>query len=122
MKILVYGTNKFDSYDIFYRGLIVAIQNEHDPSDNRIEVLSAGPHKVNSFTAEFINRTEGFFKQKKIKTRFSRVRYNDMAESLVDLSIDHVISFNSKADPDRYFDSIITKAEENGIKTSYYKY
>jgi hypothetical protein len=122
MKILVYGTTQFDSYDTFLRGLIVAIEENIVSGDNRIEVLTAGPHKINNFTAEFINKTEGYFKQKKIKTKFSRVRYNDMIDKLVDLGINHVISFNSKTDPDRFFDSIISKAEENKIKTSYYKY
>lgn len=122
MKILVYGTQKFDDYPTFMRGLVVAIEENLVLQDNRIEVLTAGPRKINSYTAEFINRSEGYFKQKRIKTKFLRVRYDDVLNNMESYGIDHVVSFNSKGDPDRLFDSILTKAEKLNIPSSYYRY
>ena len=120
MRILVYGSDMFDDYPTFMRGLVVAIDNHQDPSDTRIEVYTAGPHKVNNFTAEFINKTEGYFKQKKIKTRFTRVRKNDVLDAFDDYKFDHVVSFNKK-DDNRFFDVILDKAEKSGVQTSLYK-
>ena len=121
MKILVYGTETFTDYSTFMRGLIVAIEDSLYANDSKIEVYTAGPHKVNDFTAEFINRTEGFFKQKKIKTKFSRIRKSDVIENFDSYSFDHVLSFNSKSDQ-KLFDVIIDKAETNKVPSSYYKY
>lgn len=121
MKILVYGTESFDDYNTFIRGLVVAIDEHADPNDKKIEVFTAGPHKINNFTAEFINKTEGYFKQQGIKARFSRVRKSDILSSFDSLGINHVVSFNSKSD-NKLFDVLLDKAEKNNIKSSYYKY
>jgi len=121
MKILVYGTDKFQDYATFMRGLVVAIEDNITPADPRIEVYTAGPHKINNFTAEFVNRTEGFFKQKKIKTRFYTIKRSDALEKFLEYDFDHVISFNSK-DDGRFFDTLMDKAENNKVRSSYYKY
>jgi hypothetical protein len=120
MRILVYGTEKFDDYSTFMRGLVVAIDDHTNPSDTKIEVFTAGPHKLNNFTAEFINKTEGFFKQKNIKTRFTRVKKSDIIDKFEDYDFDHIVSFGSKSDQ-RFFDTILDKAETNNISASYYK-
>ena len=121
MKILVYGTDTFNDYSTFMRGLVVAIEDSMYSNDSKIEVYTAGPHKVNDFTAEFINRTEDFFKQKKIKTKFSRVRKSDVLSSFESYGFDHVLSFNSKSDP-KIFDVMLDKAESSKVASSYYKY
>lgn len=121
MKILVYGSDKFSDYSTFMRGLIVAIEDSLYSNDNKIEVYTAGPHKINDFTAEFINKTENYFKQKKIKTRFSRIRKSDVLDSFEAYGFDHVLSFNSKNDS-RFFDVILDKAENNKVPASLYKY
>ena len=121
MKILVYGSDKFADYATFMRGLVVAIEDTQVSNDNKIEVYTAGPHKINDFTAEFINRTEGFFKQKGIKTKFSRVKKSEVVEHFETYGFDHVLSFNSKQDQ-KFYDALIDKAEAKNIPSSYYKY
>lgn len=121
MKILVYGSDSFDNYNTFMRGLVVAIEDNLHNNDSRIDVYTAGPHKINNFTAEFINRTEGFFKQKNVKTRFSRVRKSDVIDAFETYDFDHVVCFNSKND-NRFFDVLLDKAEALNINVSYYKY
>ena len=121
MKILVYGSDTFDNYSTFMRGLVVAIEDNLTNNDSRIEVYTAGPHKINNFTAEFINRTEGFFKQKNIKTKFSRVNKKEVTQDFDSFNFDHVVSFNSKTDS-RLFDVLLDKAEKAEVNASCYKY
>lgn len=122
MKILVYGTQKFEDYPTFMRGLVVAIEENLVKQDSVIQVLTAGPRRINSYTAEFINRSENYFKQKKIRTKFTRVKYEDVLANMESYDIDYVVSFNSKGDPEKLFDSILTKAEKLNIPASYYRY
>jgi hypothetical protein len=121
MKILVYGTDKFEDYPTFMRGLVVAIEENRHNNDSRIEVFTAGPHKINNFTAEFINKTEGYFKQKNVKTKFSRVRKSDVVEYFETYDFDHIVSFNSKTD-NKFLDVLLDKAEASNVGASYYKY
>ena len=121
MKILVYGTEKFNDYPTFMRGLVVAIQDNIENNDSRLDIYTAGPHKINNFTAEFVNRSETMLKQNNIKAKFSRVRKSDVAEHFETYEFDHVLSFNSKEDQ-RFFDALLDKAENSKIKSSYYKY
>jgi hypothetical protein len=122
MKILVYGTQKFEDYPTFMRGLVVAIEENIVKQDSVIQVLTAGPRRINSYTAEFINRSENYFKQKKIRTKFTRVKYEDVLSNMESYDIDYVVSFNSKGDPEKLFDSILSKAEKLNIPASYYRY
>ncbi len=122
MKILVYGTEAFDDYYTFMRGMVVAIQGMDMGNDNRIEVVTAGPHKINNFTAEFVNRSENFIKQKKIKIRFNRINYKDALSNFEAHEFDYVISFNTKTDRDQFFDPIISKAEQHGVEAAFYRY
>jgi len=121
MKLLVYGSDKFDDYATFMRGVIVAIEENLKGNDSKIELYTAGPHKINNFTAEFINRTESFFKQKTVKTKFSRVNKKEIMQDFESYDFDHVLSFNSKSD-DRFFDVLLDKAEKAEVNASCYKY
>jgi len=121
MKILVYGTDKFEDYPTFMRGMVVAIEENITHSDGRLDVYTAGPHKINNFVAEFINKSEVMFKQNGIKARFNRVRKSQVIECFDAYEFDHVLSFNSKEDQ-KLFDVLLDKAENSKIKSSYYKY
>ena len=117
MKILVYGTESFEDYGTFMRGMAVALQSTVDGNDNRIDILTAGPHKINNFTAEFVNRSEDLIKQNKMKIKFNRVSFREVLSNL-----DYVISFNTKNDRDKFFDPIISKAEQHNVEAAFYKY
>jgi hypothetical protein len=121
MKILVYGNNKFSDYDTFTRAVVVAIDNNVDSNDNKIEIYTAGPYKINQFAAEFVNKTERFFKQKGIKSRFYRVLKNDVAENFDNYDIDSVVYLSTKNDRSEIFDVVISEAESNNVPVSIYK-
>jgi hypothetical protein len=71
MVIVVEGTKSFSDYDIFMRAMGVALSSKTDDPD--IQVWSAGPHIINSYTAAFCNSSENFLKQKGYKITFSKV-------------------------------------------------
>lgn len=122
MKILVYGNQKFSDYDTFTRAVVVAIDNIVDSSkDSKLEIYTAGPYKINQFTAEFVNKTENFFKQKGIKSRFYRVLKNEVAENFDNYNVDAVVYLSTKNDRSEIFDVVISEAEKNNVPVSIYK-
>jgi uncharacterized protein VirK/YbjX len=122
MKILVYGSHKFDDYNTFMRGVVVAIDKIINDNTKSIELLTAGPYKINNFTAEFNNKTINYFRQKGIKIKFAKVNHTHVLENFSDYEISHVLLFMDKSDILMTLDSMIHKAEEFGIDSSVYKY
>lgn len=121
MKILVYGNPKFSDYDTFTRAVVVAIDNNVRPDDNKIDIYTAGPYKINQFAAEFVNKTERFFKQKGIKSRFYRILKNDVMENFDKYELDSVVYLSTKNDRSEVFDVVISEAESKNIPVSIYK-
>lgn len=80
MVIVVEGTKSFQDYEIFMRAMGVALSNAKD--DSEIQVWSAGPHKINSFTAAFCNSSENYLKQKGFKILFSKAHPRWISENL----------------------------------------
>ena len=70
MNIAVQGTKEFSDYNIFLRAMGVALS---DVEDGEFNVYTTGPAQINSFTAEFCNRSENSLKQRGIKVRFYKV-------------------------------------------------
>lgn len=70
MIIVVEGTKSFNDYEIFMRAMGVGLSTKTE--DSEIQVWSAGPHVINSFTAAFCNSSENFLKQKGYKITFSK--------------------------------------------------
>jgi uncharacterized membrane-anchored protein YjiN (DUF445 family) len=123
MKILVYGNTKFSDYDTFTRAVVVAIDNMtvNQSNDNKLEIYTAGPYKINQFTAEFVNKTENFFKQKGIKSRFYRILKKEVEENFDNYNIDSVVYLSTKNDRSEIFDVVISEAEKSDIPVSVYK-
>lgn len=121
MKILVYGSHSFEDYNTFMRGIVVGIDTVINDSTKSIEILTAGPYKINNFSAEFSNKTLGFFKQKGIKVKFTKVNHGHVLENFEDYDINHVILFMNKNDILMTLDSLINKAEKSGVNSSIYK-
>jgi hypothetical protein len=121
MKILVYGNNKFSDYDTFTRAVVVAIDNNVTSDDNKIDIYTAGPYKINQFAAEFVNKTEGFFRQKGIKSRFYRVLKNDVEENFDNYDLNSVVYLSTKNDRSEIFDAVISEAENKNVPVSIYK-
>jgi hypothetical protein len=121
MKILVYGNQKFADYDTFTRAVVVAIDQNVSSDESKLEIYTAGPYKINQFAAEFVNKTEGFFKQKGIKSRFYRVLKNDVIENFDKYELDSVVYLSTKNDRSDAFDVVISEAEERNVPVNIYK-
>ena len=121
MKILVYGNQKFADYDTFTRAVVVAIDQNVSSDDSKLEIYTAGPYKINQFAAEFVNKTEGFFKQKGIKSMFYRVLKNDVIENFDKYELDSVVYLSTKNDRSDAFDVVISEAEERNVPVNIYK-
>lgn len=122
MKILVYGSHEFDDYNTFMRGVVVAIDNLINDSTKSIELLTAGPYRINNFSAEFTNKTLGYFRQKGMKIKFSKVNNKDVYDNFENYNIDHVMLFMKKDDIQLTLDSMLHKAESFGVNSTIYKY
>ena len=81
MIIVVEGTKLFDDYELFMRGMGVALSDTN--MDNEIQVWTLGPHKINHFTAGFCNLSSRYLKGVGKKIRFSKITY-DYAKQNVD--------------------------------------
>lgn len=122
MKILVYGSHTFDDYNTFMRGVVVAIDELITDATKSIEILTAGPYKINNFAAEFNNKTLQYFKQKGIKIKFSKVNHGHVKDNFEQYDINYVLLFAKKNDILMTLDSMIHKAESFGVNSSIYKY
>jgi hypothetical protein len=78
--IAVEGTKSFEDYDLFMRGMTVALSTPDIDSD--IQVWSLGPHKINSFTAAFCNSSENFLKHKGFRISFYKINSQWFLENI----------------------------------------
>jgi hypothetical protein len=78
MNVAVQGTKEFSDYNIFLRAMGVALS---DIEDGEFNIYTAGPAQVNSFTAEFCNRSESSLKQRGVRVRFYRVPVSYIEEN-----------------------------------------
>lgn len=114
MNIVVQGTKEFSDYNVFLRAMGVALS---DLSDGEFNVYSAGPAQINSFTAEFCNRSENSLKQRGIKTRFYRVPPSFVEENIEDFDY---LAFLST--PNQRPSKLVALAELSNIETGIFRY
>jgi hypothetical protein len=121
MNIIVNGTEKFQDYNTFMRAVVVAIDELMKPNDNKINIYSCGGYKTNQFAAEFINRSEGFLKQKGIRPRYFIVPKKDVVERFDEYSPDMVVYLSKKGENLEIFDSLLSVATATDTETRIYK-
>lgn len=114
MNVAIQGTKEFSDYNVFLRAMGVALS---DIDDAEFNVYSAGPAQINSFTAEFCNRSENSLKQRGIKVRFYKV-----PASYIE---DNAKSFNYFAflsAPDQRPSKLTASMELAGVETGIFRY
>jgi len=121
MNIVINGTDKFHDYHTFMRAVIVAIDESLKPEDNKINLYSVGGYKTNQFTAEFINRSERYLKQKGIKPRYYIVPKKDVVEKFDNYDVDMLLYLSEKKENLEIFDSLVTAAQNRNIDVRIYK-
>lgn len=113
MNIAVQGTKEFSDYNIFLRAMGVALTDV----DNEFNVYSVGPAQINSFTAEFCNRSESSLKQRGIKIRFYKV-----PQSFVEENIDSFNYFAFLSAPNQRPSRLTAQMELAGVETGIFRY
>lgn len=114
MNIVVQGTKEFSDYNIFLRAMGVALS---DIDDSEFNVYSVGPSQINSFTAEFCNRSENSLKQRGIKTRFYRV-----PSSFIEDNMDAFDYFAFLSTPNQRPSKLVASAELRGVEVGIFRY
>lgn len=117
MIIVVEGTKAFEDYSTFTRAMSVAMSSFDKENDNSIQVWSAGPANINSYTAAFCNLTENYLKQKGVKLRFTKVPYTYVEENFQ--YVDYFAFFS--ADNERW-SRLASKADAADVRMEVYKY
>lgn len=115
MIIGVQGTKSFEDYDTFMRAMGVALSQPND--EGVIEVWSAGPHKINSFTAAFCNSAENYLKQKGYRVVFRKVPPSFIEENINHLS--YLAYFSTKNEKPS---KLIAVAELADVEVGIYRY
>jgi hypothetical protein len=112
--IAVEGTKSFADYETFMRAMGVALSQPND--EDIIEVWSAGPYKINNFTAAFCNSAENYLKQKGYKVLFRKLPVNYVEENIDYVS--YLAFFSTRNEkPSR----LVAAAELKNIETGIFK-
>jgi hypothetical protein len=114
MNIVVQGTKEFSDYNVFLRAMGVALS---DIDDAEFNVYSVGPAQINSFTAEFCNRSENSLKNRGIKTRFYRV-----PSAFIEENIDSFDYFAFLSTPNQKPSKLAASAELHGVEVGIFRY
>ena len=116
MNIAVQGTKEFSDYNVFLRAMGVALSILPE-IDRYFNIYSVGPAQINSFTAEFSNRSENSLKQRGIKIRFHRVPILFIEEN-----ISYFSYFAFLCNQDQSPSKLAAQMELSGIETGIFKY
>lgn len=114
MNIAVQGTKEFSDYNIFLRAMGVALS---DMQDGELNVYTVGPAQINSFTAEFCNRSENSLKQRGIK-----VRYYKVPQSFVEENSDSFNYFAFLSAPNQRPSRLVGHMELSGVEVGIFRY
>jgi hypothetical protein len=114
MNIVVQGTKEFSDYNVFLRAMGVALS---DVSDDEFNVYTVGPTAINSFTAEFCNRSETNLKQRGIKVRFYKVPFSYIKEN-----VEYFNYFAFLSTPNQGPSSLVSFMEEKGVEVGIFRY
>lgn len=114
MNVAVQGTKEFNDYQVFLRAMGVALS---DVTDGEFNVYSVGPAQINSFTAEFCNRSENSLRQRGIKVRFYKVPPSAVEENWS--AFDY---FAFLSTPNQRPSKLAASAELAGVETGIFRY
>lgn len=115
MIVAVEGTKNFDDYELFMRGMSVALSQPSSGKD--IEVWSAGPHKINSFTAAFCNSSENYLRNKGYKISFKKLPQKYISDNIS--SVGFLAYFSKKNEPTSM---LVAAAELSDVETAIFRY
>jgi hypothetical protein len=114
MNVGIQGTKEFSDYNVFLRAMGVALS---DVVDGEFNVYTAGPSQINSFTAEFCNRSEN-----SLKNRGIRVRYYRVPPSFIEENAESFDYFAFLSTPNQKPSKLTGFMELTGVETGIFRY
>ena len=114
MNIAIQGTKEFSDYTVFMRAMGVALSS---CNDGEVNVYSAGPATINSFTSEFCNLSEDGLRRRGIKIRFYKV-----APSWIEEKMSNMNYFAFLSTPNQRPSRLAAIAELHGVETGLFRY
>lgn len=115
MIIAVEGTKNFDDYELFMRAMSVALSQPNE--EPTIEVWSAGPHKINAFTAAFCNSSENY-----LRTKGYRISFKKLPSSYIQQNINNVGFFAYFSKRNEPVSKLVATAELSDVETGIFRY
>lgn len=116
MIIGVQGSSNFSDYQVFLRGMGVALSNL-SIDDPYFYIYSAGPAKINSMAMEFVNLSERGMKSRGKKIKMYKVAPSWISENI--LEINYFAYFSTDSDKSS---RLVYDAQENNIETGIFRY
>lgn len=118
MIVAIQGNKDFKDYDVFMRGMGVALRTLNDKKDDKeFIVYSSGPKNINDFGLEFMNVNERSLKAYGLKTKFIKVPPRYLEEHIS--MCDYVLYFGK---PKENLPPIVKAAEAKDIEVGVYRY
>ena len=114
MNIAVQGTKEFSDYQVFMRAMGVALSS---CDDGEINVYTAGPAQINSYTSEFCNLSEDGLRRRGIKIRFHKVPPSFIENNI---STFQYLAFLST--PNQRPSKLVATAELSGVEVGLFRY
>ena len=114
MNIAVQGTKEFSDYNVFLRAMGVALSGA---IGNEFNVYSVGPAQINSFTAEFCNRSENSLKQRGVKVKFYKV-----PQSFIEENTENFDYFAFLSTPNQRPSRLVGHMELSGVEVGIFRY
>lgn len=114
MNVAIQGTKEFSDYDVFMRAMGVALSSVDDGEFN---VYTAGPARVNSYTAEFCNLSERTLRGRGIRVKFYKVPPSYIEENMSDFDY-----FAFLSTPNQRPSKLVASAELAGVENAIFRY
>jgi hypothetical protein len=116
MIVGVQGTNSFDDYKIFLRGIAVALSNLLD-TDEYFYIYSAGPSGINSMVSEFVNLSE-----RSMKSRGKKIKMYKVAPTWISENMEQLNYFVFLSKPNESKTKLVYEAQEKNIEVGIFNY
>jgi len=116
MIVGVQGTNSFEDYKVFLRGIAVALSNLTD-QDKEFYIYSAGPANINAMVSEFVNLSE-----KGMKSRGKKIKMYRVAPDWIKENINSFNYFISLSKPNEQKPKLLAEAQLNNIEVGIFNY
>ena len=98
MRVAVFGSYDWDSYNDFIRSMTVFIQDVHELGHDNVIFVHSGKTGAENMVTEYINKTEKFLRQKdfKVKEEFFRGRAKFANVEIIESGIDYALVFSTQ--------------------------